>query len=102
MRYEEHVDGKQRELEEDLLERVFLDALWKWEREKVCQPFADILEVGVLYEHEQSDDAQSDAEEVEWKQDDDSVQEVPLVADDLILLQESLEDQSVVGHEHQV
>ena len=63
---------------------------------------ADILEVGVLNEHEQPDDPQSDAEEVEWKQDDDSVQEIPLVPDNRILLKESLEDHSVVCHKHQV
>ena len=35
---------------------------------------ADILKVCVLDEHQQPDDSQGDTEEVEWKEDDESIQ----------------------------
>jgi hypothetical protein len=53
---------------------VLFDTFWKRKREEVCQPSADILKVCVLDEHQQPDDSQGDTEEVEWKEDDESIQ----------------------------
>jgi len=73
VRHQDEVERDEEELQDDVLHRVLLDAVCHQRSEELDHSLADVLEVSVLDEHEQSDDAQGDAEEVERKQDEMSL-----------------------------